>query len=87
MFTVFPHVVSAEIQIQKISTIGNQPIANIFHDQTISIADCENLTIGHSLAETILFSNFDIVANSISCYNISIFYLNLEPLFCNIVKK
>ena len=51
--TVFPHIVSAEIQIQKISTIGigfgNQPITNFFHDQTICIADCENLTIGHSL--------------------------------------
>jgi hypothetical protein len=51
--TVFLHILSAEIQIQKISTIsigfGNQPIAHFFHDQTICIADRENLTIGHSL--------------------------------------
>jgi hypothetical protein len=39
--------------LSKISTIGigfsNRPIADFFHDQTICIADCENLTIGHSL--------------------------------------
>ena len=28
---------------------GNQQIAEFFHDQTICITDCENLTIGHSL--------------------------------------
>ena len=42
-----------EKSIQKISTIGigfgNRPVADFFHDQTICIADCENLTIGHSL--------------------------------------
>ena len=42
-----------EKSIQKMSTIGigfgNQPIANFFYYQTICIADCENLTIGHSL--------------------------------------
>ena len=42
-----------EKSINKISTIGigfgNLPIAIFFHDQTICIADCENLTIGHSL--------------------------------------
>ena len=39
--------------IQKISAIGisfgYQPIANFFHDQTICIADSDNLTIGNSL--------------------------------------
>ena len=42
-----------EKSIQKISTIGigfgNQLNADFFHDQTLCIADCENLTIGHSL--------------------------------------
>ena len=42
-----------EKSIQKISTIGsdfgNRPIADFFQDQTFCIADCENLTIGHSL--------------------------------------
>jgi hypothetical protein len=42
-----------EKSIQKMSTIGtgfcNRPIAHFFHDQTICIADCENLIIGHSL--------------------------------------
>ena len=39
--------------IQKISTIGigfgSGPIADLFHEQRICIADCENITIGHSL--------------------------------------
>ena len=42
-----------EKSIQIILTIGisfgSRPIADYFHDQTICIADCENLTIGHSL--------------------------------------
>ena len=40
--------------IHEISTIiidfGKRPIADFFHDQTICIADCKNLTIGHSLS-------------------------------------
>ena len=47
-----------EKSIQKISTIGigfgNRQITDFFHDQTICIADCENLTIGHSLAGTLV---------------------------------
>ena len=43
-----------EKSIHKISTIiigfGKRPIADFFHDQTICIADCKNLTIGHSLS-------------------------------------
>ena len=50
-----------EKSIQKISTMGigfgNRPIADFFHDQTICIADCENLTIGHSLILTELANN------------------------------
>ena len=45
--------IQVEKSIQKISTIGirfsNQHISDFFHDQTICIANCENLTIGHSL--------------------------------------
>ena len=56
---LLPLTVFAEVQTQKISTIGigfgNQLIAEFFHDQTICTADRENLTVGHSLAKTILF--------------------------------
>jgi hypothetical protein len=59
-----------EKSIQKISTIcigfGNRLIANFFCDQTIYIADCENLTIGHSLiyADAInSWHNYTIVAH------------------------
>ena len=47
------HFRQMEKLIEKISTInihfGNWPIADSFHDQTICIANCENLTIGHIL--------------------------------------
>ena len=33
---------------------GNRPIAEFFQDQTICIADCKIITIGHSLADTII---------------------------------
>ena len=43
-----------EKSIQKITTIcigfGNRSLADFFHDQTLPIADCEDLTIGHSLS-------------------------------------
>ena len=51
-----------EKTIQKKSTIGidfgNWPIADCFHDQTICITNCENVTIGHSLDQLLgtLFS-------------------------------
>ena len=47
------HFRQMEKSIQKVSTIGigfgNWLNANFFDDQTICIADCENLTIGNSL--------------------------------------
>ena len=49
-----------EKSIQKVSTIdigfGNWQIADFFHDKTICIADCEKLTIGHSLLKNVILS-------------------------------
>ena len=39
--------------------LGNWPIANCFHDQTISMADCENLTISHWINE---IRNWEVLA-------------------------
>ena len=40
-------------------SFGNWPITDSFHDQTICITYCENLTIGHSLISSKLSKKID----------------------------